>query len=83
MVVLALLDALAFVALWLVVHLPLAPFSRTPERRLNSRPRVQRPCELADVYAPFRLFPRPDMAATRIAPVAGQSTRRLLRMKPP
>ena len=74
MVVLALLDALAFVALWLVVHLALGAIFANAGAQTEFAALVLKALVTRRLFILlFRLFLRPDMAAARIAPVTWPS----------
>ena len=78
---LALLDALAFVALWAVAHLALgAVFANAGAQTQFAAVVLNGLVTWRMFMLLFRLFLRPDMAAARIAPVADESARRLLHL---
>ena len=77
-VALALLDGLAFVALWIVAHLALdALFAKTGAQTQFAAIVLRGLLTWRMFLLLFRLFLRPDMAAVRIAPVSDESALRL------
>ena len=80
-VALAFLDALAFVALWVVVHLALGAIFANAGAQTQFAALVLKALVTWRLFMLlFRLFLRPDMAAARIAPITDESARRLFRL---
>ncbi|HKF59866.1 MAG TPA: mechanosensitive ion channel domain-containing protein [Dongiaceae bacterium] len=80
-VALAFLDVLAFVALWLVVHLALGVIFANAGAQTQFAALVLKALVTWRLFMLlFRLFLRPDMAAARIAPVTDESARRIFRL---
>ena len=78
---LALLDGLAVVALWLVIHLALgALFAKAGVQTQFAAILLRGLVTWRVFLLLFRWFLRPDMAVVRIAPVTDESARRLLRL---
>jgi small-conductance mechanosensitive channel len=80
-VALAFLDALSFVALWVVVHLALGAIFANAGTQTQFAALVLKALVTWRLFMLlFRLFLRPDLAAARIAPIADESARRLFHL---
>jgi small-conductance mechanosensitive channel len=77
----AIVDGLAIVALWLVVHIALSTLFNKAGAQTQVAGLVLRGLVSWRLFMLlFRLYLRPDLAVARIAPIADESARRLLRL---
>jgi small-conductance mechanosensitive channel len=78
---LAALDALAFFALWLVIHVALgAIFARAGSQTSFASALLNGLVTWRLFMLLWRIFLRPDMPAVRLAPIADESAERVLRL---